>query len=69
MIRAEAVLYDKKTSADCAVSITGNAEAIAVEYATITKVLMKTEGGQAILDMAMDIMKKEIDEHEEKRSK
>ena len=69
MIRAEAVLYDEKTSADCAVTITGNSEAIAVEYATITVSLMRAKGGQAILDRATDIMKKEINEHEEKRSK
>lgn len=59
----------KKTSADCAASITGNAEAVAVEYATITMALMRSEGGRHILDRATDIMKKEIDEHEEKRSK
>ena len=69
MIEATAILYDGKTNADCCVSISGNAEAIAVEYATITKALMQADGGQAILDRAMDIMKKEIDEHEEKRSK
>ena len=69
MIRAEVVLYDEKTGADCAATITGNAEAIAVEYATITIALMKSEGGKAILDRAMDIMKKENNEREEKRSK
>ena len=69
MIRAEAVLYNEKTSADCACTITGNSEAIAVEYATITLALMRSVGGKAILDRAMDIMKKENEEHEEKRSK
>lgn len=59
----------KKTGADCAVNITGNSEAIAVEYAAITIALMRVKGGQAILDIATDIMKKEINEHEEKRSK
>ena len=68
MIRAEAILYNGNNDADCTVSITGSGEAIAVEYATITKGLMQADGGQAILDRAMDIMKKEIDEHEEKRS-
>ena len=69
MIRAEAVIYDEKTGAECATSITGNAEAIAVEYATITLALMRAEGGQIILDRAMDIMKRENNENEEKRSK
>ena len=66
MIKAEAAFNGK--GADCTAEISGNAELIAVEYATITKSLMKIGGGQAILDRAMDIMKKEINEHEEKRS-
>ena len=69
MIRVEATLYDGNNSADCLCSVSGNAEAVAVEYATITKALIQADGGQTILDRAMDIMKKEIDEHEEKRSK
>ena len=68
MINAEAT-YKSEIAADCMVQITGNAELVAVEYASITQSLLKVEGGQAILDRAMDIMKKEIDEHEEKRSK
>lgn len=67
MIRAEATFKSKK-GADCITEITGNAELIAVEYASITQGLIHAEGGQAILDRAMDIMKKEINEHEEKRS-
>ena len=69
MIEATAILYDGRVKADCCVSISGNAEAIAVEYATITRALIQAEGGQAILDRAMDLMKKEINEHEEKGSK
>ena len=69
MIEATAILYNGQKEADCHVSISGNAEAVAVEYASITQALMKSDGGQAILDRAMDIMKKEIDEHEEERSK
>lgn len=69
MIRVEATLYDGNNSADCLCSVSGSGEAIAVEYATLTKALMQADGGQAILDRAMDIMKKEINEHEEKRSK
>lgn len=68
MIRAQATFKSKK-GADCITEITGNAELIAVEYASITQGLIQAEGGQAILDRAMDIMKKEINEHEEKRSK
>lgn len=67
MIKAEATFKGKK-GADCMAEITGNAELIALEYASITKSLMHSEGGQAILDRAMDLMKKEINEHEEKRS-
>lgn len=67
MIKAEATFNEK--GADCNAEISGNAELIAVEYATLTKALMQADGGQAILDRAMDIMKKEINEHEEKRSK
>ena len=67
MINAEAT-YKSEIAADCMVQITGNAELIAVEYASITQSLLKAEGGQTILDRAMDIMKKEINEHEEKRS-
>lgn len=69
MIEATAIIYNNNNESDCHVSISGNAEAVAVEYASITRALIKSEGGQAILDRAMDIMKKEIDEHEEKRSK
>lgn len=68
MIRAQAT-FKSKNAADCITEITGSGEAIAVEYASITQGLMHADGGQAILDRAMDIMKKEIDEHEEKRSK
>ena len=68
MIRAHAFLKENN-SADVNVEITGIAEEIAVEYATITRGIMNAPGGQAILDRAMDIMKKEINEHEEKRSK
>ena len=67
MIRAEATFKSKK-GADCITEITGNAELIAVEYASITQGLIHAKGGQAILDRAMDIMNKEINEHEEKRS-
>lgn len=68
MIVADAQFHEDK-GAQCLCKISGNAEAIAVEYAAITKALMQAKGGQAILDRAMDIMKKEINEHEEKRSK
>lgn len=67
MIAADAQFYEDN-GATCLCNISGNAELIAVEYATITKGLMSQQGGQAILDRAMDLMKKEIDEHEEKRS-
>lgn len=69
MIKAEAKLSNEKIYADCSVSITGNSEAIADEYAAITIALMEMEGGQTILDRAMDLMKKGMYEHEEKRSK
>lgn len=69
MIRVEATLYDRNSRADCLCSVTGNGEAIAVEYATLTKALMQADGGQAILDRAIDLMKKENNEHEEKGSK
>ena len=68
MIHADAKFHEEN-GAQCLCEISGNAELIAVEYATITQGLMNHEGGQAILDRAMDIMKKEIDEHEEKRNK
>lgn len=68
MIRAHALLKEN-SSADVDVEIAGIAEEIAVEYATITRGIMNAPGGQVILDRAMDIMKKEINEHEEKRSK
>ena len=68
MIVADAQFHEDK-GAQCLCKISGNAELIAVEYATITKSLMEAGGGQTILDRAMDLMKKEINEHEEKRSK
>lgn len=68
MIVADAQFHEEK-GAQCLCKISGNAELIAVEYATITQGLLRQQGGQAILDRAMDITKKEIDEHEEKRSK
>ena len=68
MIVADAQLHEEK-GAQCLCKISGNAELIAVEYATITQGLLRQQGGQAILDRAMDIMKKEINEYEEKRSK
>lgn len=68
MILADAKFNEDDNGAQCLCKISGNAEVIAIEYATITKALIE-EGGQAILDRAMDIMKKEINEHEEKRSK
>ncbi len=67
MIVADAQFHEDN-GAQCLCKISGNAELIAVEYATITQGLLNHEGGQAILDRAMDIMKKEINEHEEKRS-
>lgn len=67
MIAADAGFED--IGAQCFCRISGNAELIAVEYAAITLALMKKQGGQAILDRATDIMKKEINEHEEKRGK
>ena len=68
MILADAAFHGEK-GAQCLCKISGNSELIAVEYAVITQGLMKQQGGQAILDRAMDIMKKEIDEYEEKRGK
>lgn len=68
MILADAKFNEDDNGAQCLCKISGNAELIAVEYATITKGLINQKGGQAILDRAMDIMKKEINEHEEKRS-
>lgn len=67
MIKAEATIKSKN-AAECRTQITGSAEAIAVEYASITTGLLQAEGGQIILDRAMDIIE-EINEHEEKRSK
>lgn len=67
MIVADAQ-FNEDIRANCLCKISGNAELIAVEYATITKGLMRQQGGQAILDRAIDLMKKEINEHEEKRS-
>lgn len=67
MIKAQATFKDEK-AADCITEITGNSELIALEYASITQVLLHTDGGQTILDRAMDLMKKEIDVYEEKRS-
>ena len=61
MILADAK-FNEDIGATCLCKISGNAELIAVEYATITKGLMNQQGGQAILDRAMDIMKKEIDD-------
>lgn len=69
MILSDAKFHKDNNEAKCLCQISGNAELIAVEYATLTKALMQAEGGQVILDRAMDIMKKEINEHEEKRSK
>jgi hypothetical protein len=56
-----------KTCADISVHIQGNNELIAAEYVAITMELLKSEGGQRILDRATDILKKEINDHEEKR--
>lgn len=58
---------ENKKGADIMCMIQGNSELVAAEYATITMALLKSEGGQIILDRATDIMKKEIDENEEKR--
>ena len=69
MIRVEATLHDGKRSADCLCSVSGSGEAIAVEYAALTRALIQADGGQAILDRAIDLMKKENNEHEEKGSK
>lgn len=66
MIVADAQFHEDN-KATCLCKISGNAELITVEYA-ITEGLINQKGGQAILDRAMDIMKKEINEHEEKRS-
>ena len=60
--------FNEDNGATCLCNISGNAELIAVEYATLTKALIEADGGQTILDRAMDIMKKEIND-EEKRSK
>ena len=67
MILADAK-FNEDIGATCLCKISGNAELIAVEYATLTKALIEADGGQTILDRAMDIMKKEIND-EEKRSK
>ena len=68
MIKCEGDFTGKgKKGADIMCEISGNAELVAAEYATITQALLKSEGGQIILDRAMDIMKKEINEDEEKR--
>lgn len=56
-----------KKGADIMCEISGNAELVAAEYATITQALLKSKGGQIILDRATDIMKKEINDNEEKR--
>ena len=56
-----------KTRANIAVHIKGNGELIAAEYVAITMELLKSEGGQRILDRATDILNKEINDHEEKR--
>lgn len=69
MIVVDAKFHEDDNGAECLCKISGNAELIAVEYATLTKALMEADGGQTILDRAMNIMKKEIDEHEEKRNK
>lgn len=53
--------------ADVICEIRGNSEIVAAEYATITMALLRSEGGQIILDRATDIMTKEINEDEEKR--
>ena len=68
MIHADAK-FNEDIGANCLCKISGNAELIAVEYATITQGLINQPGGQHIIDRALDIMKKEINEHEEKRSK
>ena len=67
MIRADANFIHKKAhehAADCNVAVSGNAELIAVEYSAITYAIMKAEGGQAIIDRAMDILKQQVDEKE-----
>ena len=69
MILVDAKFHEEDNGAECLCQIYGNAELIAVEYAIITKGLLNQKGGQTILDRAMDIMKKEINEHEEKRGK
>ena len=58
MILADAKFHEDN-GATCLCKISGNAELIAVEYATITKGLINQKGGQTILDRAMDIMTKE----------
>ncbi len=68
MILADAKFHEEN-GAQCLCKISGNAEEVAIEYAAITLSLIRAEGGQAIIDRATDIMKKEINEHEEKRSK
>lgn len=69
MIEATAILYDGKVKADCCISISGNSEAIAVEYATITKALMQAEGGQAILTRAIDILEKIMKENNDEEER
>ena len=69
MILLDAKFHEEDNGAECLCKISGNAELIAVEYATITKALIEADGGQTILDRAMDIMTKENNEHEEKGSK
>lgn len=68
MIVVDAKFHEDDNGAECLCQVSGNAELIAVEYATLTKALIEADGGQTILDRAMDIMKKENNEHEEKRS-
>lgn len=68
MIKCEGEFSGRnKKGANVRCVISGNGELVAVEYATITLRSMGDEGGRRILERATDIMKKEINDYEEKR--
>lgn len=61
------ILTPTCSGVDC--SISGNAEEIALEYAIITRQLLDSKKGQAILTRATDILEKIIKENNDEEER
>ena len=65
MIKVDGIFKGKK--AVCiSCEISGDAELLAAEYAAITQSLTSNEKGRIILNRALEIMEKEINDEEER---